>query len=613
MKAFAEISESGKSIDVHFRYDPAAVAAIKDQKDGVPGAHFVPKDKGGPLWRCPLDLTSGQRLREVFGQELTLGNALKSWGRTEVQKQRNLRALAHADTAELDILPDVHPDLYEFIKTRPYQLADTKMMASTNVMNTNQPGTGKTIEVIASWIEAGIWDQGPHLVIAPVRSLENVWADELQWTGLDVYTAEDPVERRRQVDEGTYLAMEGAPVVVCVNPDMLRLKKVWDHKKDAEAGKEPPKKWAKKDHKGNIYDFPNELTRRLLTIKWKSCTIDEFHKMGLSNRNSLLSMGMSLIEAELKAALSGTPMGGRPRKLWPVLNWLEPVEYTSEWRWIGQWLEVDDNGYGKIVGGIQPGREDAFYEAHARHIVRRLKRDALPGLPPKVEIIVTCSMTKDQKKQYEEFEREAEIRIEEERLSATNVLSEYTRLKQFANAKQELRSGDPWPTTDSGKLAQLLEKLDEEGIRKDDPEPGARAIVGSYSSRMVEVTAAFLKSHGIELGVMTGDTKDTKPLIKRFKDGKDTPYVIVMTIQTGGASLNLEEADSIHALDESWNPDDEEQYFDRGDRGSRTTPLRCYVYRTKNTIQEYIAEVSAGKRITNKNVLDIRRMMHKEG
>ena len=608
MKAFAEISENGRAIDVHFRYSPEAVAAIKWQPEinsGIPGARFVPKDKGGPLWRIPLDLESGKRLREVFGAGLSLGNALKAWGRDEVQKQRNLRSLANADDAKLNHLPKVHPDLAKFIGSRPYQRADIAMMAQANVLNANQPGTGKTIEVLGSWIESKKWDEGPHLVIAPVRSLENVWAIEAEWTGLDVYTAEDPTERRRVVAEGMSRAMDGEPVVICVNPDMIRLKKIWDQKKDAD--KPPPKTWAMKDVKGNIYDFANDLNRQLLTLGWKTATIDEFHKMGLSNRWSLLSMGMSMVDAELKAALSGTPMGGRPRKLWAILNWLEPQEYTSEWRWIGQWLEVDDNGYGKTVGGIQPGREDEFYTAHARHLVRRLKRDALPGLPPKVEIIVKCKMSPAQKKQYREFEKNAEIRIEEERLSATNVLAEYTRLKQFANAKQELRSGDPWPTTDSGKLDQLMEKLDEEGIRKDEPEPGARAIVGSYSSRMAVTVYEYLLKAGIDCGLITGDTKDTKSIIKRFKDGQDRPYVIVMTIQTGGVSLNLEEAGSMHALDESWNPDDEEQFFDRGDRGSRETPLKCYIYRTKGTIQEYIAEVSAGKKVTNRNVLDLRR------
>lgn len=609
MKAFCEISESGKSIDVHFRYDAATVEALKGAKIG---AKFVPKDKGGPLWRVPLGLNEAQRLREVFGDGLQLGNAVREWGRAEVAKHRNLRALSRADDAKLQNLPKVHPDLAEFISSRPYQRADIAMMAQANVLNANQPGTGKTIEVIGSWIESGIWDQGPHLVIAPVRSLVNVWEEELEWTGLSVFTAEDPSQRKIAVAEGLEQALMGEPVVVCVNPDMIRLKKIWDHKKDAD--KEPPKSWARKDHKGNIYGYANELNKLLLLTKWKSATIDEFHKMGLSNRNSLLSLGMGMIEAELKAALSGTPMGGRPRKLWPVLNWLEPHEYTSEWRWIGAWLEVEE-GYNdsKIVGNIQPGREDAFYEAHARHLVRRLKIDALPGLPPKVEVIVHCSMTKAQKKQYEEFEAQAEIRIDEERLSANNVLAEYTRLKQFANAKQELRDGTPYPTTDSGKLEMLLEKLDNEGVRKDDPEPGARAIVASESSRMVETTVKFLREHGIACDPLTGATKDSKPLIKRFKDKSDQPYVIVMTIQTGGVSLNLEEADSMHALDETWNPDDMEQYFDRGDRGTRTTPLRCYIYRTKNTIQEYIAEVNEGKKVTNKNVLDLRRKMYVEG
>jgi SNF2 family DNA or RNA helicase len=82
-----------------------------------------------------------------------------------------------------------------------------------------------------------------------------------------------------------------------------------------------------------------------------------------------------------------------------------------------------------------------------------------------------------------------------------------------------------------------------------------------------------------------------------------------MTTTTGGVSLNLEEAGSVHILDETWNPDDQEQLEDRGDRGSRTESLRVYYYRTKESIQQYIAEVTDGKSVTNKNVLDIRRLM----
>jgi SNF2 family DNA or RNA helicase len=126
---------------------------------------------------------------------------------------------------------------------------------------------------------------------------------------------------------------------------------------------------------------------------------------------------------------------------------------------------------------------------------------------------------------------------------------------------------------------------------------------------MVEMVTMFLHKNKIAARSLTGETKDSKPILQKFKSADEEPFVIVMTTTTGGVSLNLEEAGSIHILDETWNPDDQEQLEDRGDRGSRTESLRVYYYRTRNTIQEYIARVTDGKAVTNKNILDIRRLM----
>jgi len=43
-KVFAELSDDGQRINVHFRYE----TAIKDAVKSIPGAVFVPRDKGGP-------------------------------------------------------------------------------------------------------------------------------------------------------------------------------------------------------------------------------------------------------------------------------------------------------------------------------------------------------------------------------------------------------------------------------------------------------------------------------------------------------------------------------------------------------------------------------------
>jgi hypothetical protein len=476
--------------------------------------------------------------------------------------------------------------------------------------------TGKTIEVLAALCETGI-DQGAHLIIAPIVSLENVWRVEIErWIpNAKVYTSEDATERKAEVIEAIKQIEQGTPAVyVLTNVEWIRPYKL---KKD-----ENPEDFDLlkiNDYHQGRYTYRDDIHRAILSVKWDSYTVDEFHRTGLNSRDTVTTWGSSIIDAKRRYLLSGTPMGGIPDHLFAPLRDIEPTKFSSYWRWASQWLVVTEEGYNgaKEVGGIKPGQEDRFYEAHAAHMVRRLKREALPGLPPKVRQVIKCEMTKRQAAQYSKFERDAEVMFDNgDMVSSDSVLAEYARLKQFANAYCTFDTkGRVVPTADSGKLVQLVEKLNEFGIHKstkqNPAEPGARAIVASQSARMVEMVTEYLTAQGIACDALTGDTKDRKSIIDRFTTGSDEPYVIVMTTATGGVSLNLERASSIHILDESWNPDDEEQLEDRGDRGSRTSPLFCYYYRTANSIQDQIAAVAKGKAVTNKNVLDLYRQMRK--
>lgn len=639
--AFCELNEAGDKIEVYFPFN----AERKDKVKAIKGARFVGKDKNppnGPHWTVPLDIVAARKLREIFGDDLQLGRAVRSWGRQEAQLERNLKGLAIADDAELKRVPKVAPIIDRIIagdpipelklhkknplsrqrKPRPYQRADISMMAQANVINANQPGTGKTLEWLGAVVEAGL-ERGPHLVCAPRASLVNTWQVEIErLLGHKVFTSENPRERRRQVEHALTLAEQGLPVWVLVIFDDIRVKRILKKNDETtpeqiEASEKDPL-YARKDHKGNVYAFNSDTHARITAQHWNTFNIDEFHKSGLNTPDSLFTLGADLIRAERVCPMSGTPMGGKPIKLFPVLRRIDPKTFSSKWRWADEWLEVDSNGFGKRIGGIQKGKEDEFYDYHARYMVRRLKREALPGLPPKVIEVVMCPMTSKQRKQYEKFDRDAEIAIEAAEGSRTVVgdcvLAEFTRLRQFANAYCVINDRDEVvPTEESGKLPFLLDKLDEFGIRRHDPEPGARAIVASQSKRMVDMVVLWLRSQGIACDALTGDTKDSAPIINKFKDmDNEDPYVIVMTTQTGGVSLNLGEANSIHILDESWNPDDDEQLEDRGDRGERDTPLVCVYYRTEGTIQEYVAEVAEGKKLTNANVLDVYRQIKKE-
>lgn len=602
----ADLSPKGNRIEIPWSGDPVYIERAKS----VPGYSFVKRGHGNqPALRFPLDTQTARLLRQAFGRSLRLSPELRAWGRETVARERYMASLALSPTAELRRLPRVLPDLYERTAARPYQRADIKFMAEGNYLNGNQTGMGKTAEVIAAVFEGGL-DNGPQLVAAPVTSLLDTWAAELEeWQPHPVLTGETVKERELAVKRAVRLARRGKPFWLVINPAMVRYVRDRKSKMIHRAGKE---EWPLKPR------YP-----ALFRMDWNSITIDEAHKVGIANTKTLSSRAFHDLRAIRKGLLTATPMGGKPLKLWGYLHWLEPSVYTSKWAWAERWLTIEETEYARVITKVLPGMEDEFAQSLQPHMIRRRRRDHRADLPEEEHFEVWCSMTQNQGRQYRKFEADAEIRIEEERLSATSILAEYARLKQFANAACRVEKYWKYnkatneheerltvhPTEDSGKLQYLLDRLDENGIRAEEPEPEARALVGSESSRMVKMVAKWLRSQGIAAGELHGGitAKKRNQAIRDFRANRT--QVLVVTTTAGGTSLNLEFINSVHILDETWDPDDQEQLWGRGDRGTREDALLVYWYRTQDTIQEYIHEVASGKQITNHNILDIRREM----
>lgn len=670
----AELYDKDRAVLVTFNYNPEAVERIKRlPRDS---RKFVPANKpGGPGWRVRKDLVIMRRLREQFGDSLELGPKLKQWGHQEVSKERNLKDLSMADDADLDNIPTklwkgpggkkykgvpmpgrMIDGKQLYFKLRPYQKADIKFMSEGASINANQPGTGKTAEWILSIIEAEL-EWGQHLVCAPLSALEDPWEDEIQMMyricGLDeptVFSGDTVASRKRAVLEAKEAYDEGLAFWLVLNPYMMR-------------GKEQLSKEGKDRLKENMDidsgDFHFEFHHQeLAEIEWDTTNVDEFHLCGLTGDGTKskqtgrkaqftqFAEGFNRIveraQPTLRCCMSGTPMGGKPIKLWYALHHLDPEKFPSKWAWARQWLVIEEGEYGSSIEGIQPGREQEFYEHLKPWLIRRTTPEALKGLPPKVPIDVWCSMSAKQQEQYETFERDAEWRMGEAedagRLSATNVLSEYTRLKQFASAFCEVEKTGKLDkfdmpvikvrqTLDSGKFDQLMEKLGEENVLSDD-EP-KYAIVASQFVGVVDAVVAKLEKEKVPVAKIDGSVKTAKrtAIKKAFQEQREVEYrvgrttavqppirVVVLQTIAGGTALTLTRANSVHILDETWNPDDTEQVEYRGhDRADamtmEKTHFNVYRYRTRKTIEEHIEKLNLDKDDNNKKVLELRRYM----
>lgn len=639
-KAFAELSPDGDKIEVHFKYDADLVSCIKE----VPGARFVGRDNGGPMWLVPLNLTSARRLNDEMGPgTLVLGRALKQWGREARKRETNLQTLATVDSLEAKELKlfNVLPEFAEWM--RGYQRADVKFLGTTSAMNLNEQRLGKTPETIAAVFEAGL-QNGPHLVCAPRSALNTVWRFEIEkWTA----KLEKPHEVITFSGELSSAAKEHAIAEFwnCIDEDWP----VWfvctyaTVRDGAEPYLDPS-------------DFPDG---------WNSFTVDEFHRSGLPRANgkkgdkrgnSKFSLACKEINAQRRFALSGTPIGGKPIRLWGALHFLYPDQFTSKWQWAKNWLYVNNNGYGTDYGDVLHARREEFYAAHAPYMIRRLRSEVLPQLPPAQWIDVWCDMTPKQETQYKQFAARAEATIADMQLNALGILAEYTRLKVFADAycmdmKEQMvtcsrckghghlenapgeyngelcpgclgtgqrKQQHPIPSTESGKIPALMDRLAEQGIvgskTKDDEDSGeSLAIVSSQFKEVADMVHAYIVAQGIPAVKITGDTKDadrTEFQMMFRQDGKrtkDSPRVIVMTTTAGGVAITLDLVENVHILDETWVPDDQEQLADRAVNTSRMHQVGVYVYRSRGTIEEQIQEANIDKANINRSLLDLRR------
>jgi SNF2 family DNA or RNA helicase len=587
--------KQGKWI-VKFPYNPHHVNCIKQ----VGGAKFIAVGdlvdgvREGPGWRIPATLDSYEKMHEEFHKsEMDWDPQVVSDIRVRKIQSRRLRRMAMADTAELTMLPELHPELHEYVSSRGYQLADIAFMAAApHPLNTNQPGTGKTVETIASVFEAGL-DESPVLVVAPNTSLAPVWLSEVsKWVGgmgVPVGTLKgqgDPVAWLQET------AMAGGPCWVIVNPEAIKMRK-----KDGTTSVPPQWAW--------IYE-----------VDWGVLVIDEFHRMGLNNNQTLAYQSLRKLKADKRIALSGTPMGGQPIKLWSVLNFLYPELFPSKWAFAGNWLNIFDNGFGKTIGDVKKHRREAFSEMMAEFSVRRLKKDIMKWLPDKQYVDRYVTMTPAQKKQYEAWEADGEIEIEEQQLDALSILALYTRLRQFASAVQTVEPAEEGvvrltPTDDSCKLPELWEILDERGLCDKEHLPDASpVIVFSQFTTMIDMVEEWLNGKGVKTAKITGGVPQSQreEEIRRFQAGE--VHVFLMNTNAGGVAITLDRSDTVVFLDETWNPDDQEQAEDRAHRGSKTSQVTIYRIITEDTIEDRIRKGNISKDTVNKRVLDMRGQTH---
>lgn len=621
MTVYLELGEvKGKSrIFLASPYDPQVVIGCKS----VSGGRWSPELR---VWHYPLSLTVCKLLRQTF-PELRIGPLLTTWARAEVVKRvaiSDFHISSSAEPIQLEHVPVVAPTMWNAMTQRGYQtVVPAFAKAVGSHFNGSQPGTGKTIELLATLVECQL--AGNVLVIAPKKALRATWGPEInKWLAPDVKVEVHTVDS----EEGSIPEREELLVellngqkrdarfnFILINPEMLR----WEFTcADPECnGKK--KTCRKRESHSKSAQHPS-----LFGIRWDAIVFDETHRITM-NANKLSAnvsgwgygaQKLALADNGMKVGMSGTPFKGKPRRFWTMLNWLRPDLYPGQGKWTSQYFEIDNSNpfaaYGTPTDRMLPERVQMFNDDLSQIMIRHTKRELrainpLWAPPEKVHANIILAMEPKQRRAYESMVKEASARLEGGTLMATGVLAELTRLKQLASAYGTMRNGYS-PSLPSCKWDWIVEALEERGLARSLNDGNVKTVIASQFVALLDVYAAELDRTGIKYFMIAGRTKNVEEIQARWQSDQTDTRVLLLSTQAGGVSLTLDAADDLILVDETFVPDDQEQVEDRVHRTSRTDhQVTIYHLITAGTIDETIATDNLFADIEQKKVLDGRR------
>lgn len=329
----------------------------------------------------------------------------------------------------------------------------------------------------------------------------------------------------------------------------------------------------------------------LKDVVWDYLILDE--AQAIKNPGAKQTKAVKQIPANLRVALTGTPIENRLGDLWSLFDFLNQglLGTAKEFTNFSKGLSDDAAGYSRLRKTIQP------------FLLRRLKTDKkiISDLPDKIEINAYSSLSKKQAALYQQL-----IDQIKEQLAASEgmerkglILSAIMKFKQICNHPDQYLGGEEYLASHSGKFEQLKEIC--ETIR----EKRERVLVFTQFREMTEPISAYLKELFSKEGfVLHGGTpvKKRSELVEQFQGETYVPYM-VLSIKAGGVGLNLTAANHVIHFDRWWNPAVENQATDRAFRIGQRKKVMVHKLITTGTIEEKIDEIIKEKKALSGDLL----------
>ncbi len=470
--------------------------------------------------------------------------------------------ISESRVAAADPMPEIVPDGLDLY---PFQWGGVRFAAEKDaVLIGDEMGLGKTIQAI-SLINLRK-PTGRILIVCPL-SVKLNWRDELRKWLISERSVELATYRDGFTDDSD---------IVIIHPEGLR-------------------RWADK----------------IAAQSWSIAIVDEAH--AYKNPKAARTRAFLGIDAEVKIALTGTPILNRPVEIFPLLQWLDGKTWSLYWAFARRYAGAFKDRFGWNVSGASH-LDELQDRLRSSLMIRRLKADVLTELPPKIRQIITIdpediddAATGRHLKQLvvEESELEATLtmRLERAHLAAELAKADDDSVKYDAAVKS-LRD------TQGAMFAEMARVRKEIAVAKAphvvsyvadalDADPDKKVVIFAHHHEVEDLLAEGLERFGTVTvdGRTAADQRSERVAVFQHND---TVRVFVGGIQAAGLGITLTAANHVVMAEIDWVPGNVTQAEDRCHRiGQNSAVLVQHI-----VVEDSIEARMVKKIVEKQNIID---------
>jgi len=418
----------------------------------------------------------------------------------------------------------------------PFQWAGVRYaLTARRAFIADEQGLGKTVQALAT-LEAD--DAWPAVVVCPA-SLKLTWEREAaRWLP----------HRSRAVVSGRGTATPAADLVI-VN-----------------------------------YEIVAAHREALSRLRPNALVFDEAHycKNPQAKRtHAMRRLAQTLPNRALRLALSGTPVMNRPDEIVAQLRILGRLDQFGS----GAQLKRRFTGMG--------AEERLHWHLRRSCFVRRLKKDVLPQLPAKRQVVVPVAL--DNEDEYRLAERDVIAWLREQPLDLREL---NTKVAAMLRAERLAQIGTLKRLAARGKLAAAVTWI------HDFLQSGEPLVVFAHHEEVHDALLQRFPDAGHLLGRDSAAAR--QETVERFQAGEGSPLLVCSTL-AASHGITLTRASNVAFLELEWTPAAHDQAEDRCHRIGQRDAVTAWYLLAARTIDETIADLLQAKRRVVGAVTDGRR------